>query len=61
MYGGKNIKSGVSKELARPLYTATHYFALIYTDITLLAVYIRSLFSVTAVQLCDSPAYGRLR
>lgn len=43
MYGEKNIKSGVSKELARPLYIAIHYFAFIYTDFTLL---VRSLFSV---------------
>lgn len=35
-----------------PQYTT---FALIYTDFTPLAVYVRSLFSITAVQLCGTP------
>lgn len=39
----KNIKSGVSKELARPLYTAIHYCIYIYTDFARLAAYVCSL------------------
>lgn len=57
----KNIKSlGFLRSLRDHFTPQYYYFALIYTDFHALScVYVRSLFSITAVQLCGSPAYGR--